>query len=161
MNMKKATLLFPLVLSACFPVVLPVVNPSDQAPNIYGTWRLQEVYSKAPKDEDAVFTINSSDHGFSAVSACHKVSGRYVTADQQSFTVRGLKSDAQCGANEPEAKLTDALAKVRHYRFVDRDLELLNEKGDVILMGKRLLTERTHSQADEDKTAYLQDARRN
>lgn len=34
--MKKTVWLLPVLLSACFPVVMPVANPIDQAPNVYG-----------------------------------------------------------------------------------------------------------------------------
>ncbi|WP_146135153.1 hypothetical protein [Neisseria iguanae] len=45
-------------MPACFPVVIPVDNPLDEAPNIYGVWRLSDVGGYSPYDPNAIFTIN-------------------------------------------------------------------------------------------------------
>ncbi len=159
--MKKTALLLPLLLSACFPVVIPVANPLDKAPNIYGAWRLSDVGGYSPNDPNAIFTINNSDDGFSAVSECMKVSGRYNVGGNHALTFNQIQADNQCTENVVERHLPSELQNVRSYRFHSRHLELLNEQGRVVLVGKRLRTEKAVGQADSGETPYLLDARRN
>lgn len=159
--MKKTALLLPLLLSACFPVVIPVANPLDEAPNIYGAWRLSDVGGYSPNDPNAIFTINNSDDGFSTVSECVKVSGRYGLGSSHMLTFNQIQTDNQCAENVAERNLPQVLHNVRSYRFNSRHLELLNEQGRVVLVGKRLRTEKAKGQADLGNTSYLLDARRN
>lgn len=158
--MKKTSILLPLLLTACFPVVMPVANPLDQSPNIYGAWRLSDVGGYSPADPNAVFTINSSDDGFSALAECNKVSGRYVAGAENMLSFNEIQADNQCADNAAERRLPEQLRNVRSYRFNSRHLELLNDQGQVVLVGKRLRSERAEGVSTSGETSYLQDARR-
>lgn len=158
--MKKTAFLLPLLLSACFPVVLPVANPMDEAPNIYGTWRLSDVGGYAPHDANAVFTLNNSDDGFSAASECAKVSGRYSVENHHTLTFNQIRTEGRCDPDLAESHLPERLRDVRSYRFNARHLELLNEQGRVVLVGKRLRSEKAAGASTSGEIMYLPDARR-
>lgn len=160
MNMKKTVWLLPVLLSACFPVVMPVANPIDQAPNVYGAWHWDDIDSRALNDTEARFVLNNSDDGFAAVSACNQVSGRYTLGEGQALSFNGLKENNTCAADLPEKSALPVLQSVRSYRFNGRNLELLNESGRVVLSAKRLRNEGAVGQANSGETAYLNDARR-
>lgn len=158
--MKKTAFLLPLLLSACFPVVFPVTNPLDDQPNIYGAWRLAEINHRAPSDTNAVFILNSSDSGFTAVSECHQVSGEYTSGDKHSLRFGKMQSKNSCGAEIPERNLVQGLENVRFYRFNQRQLELLDDQGKIVVTGKRLRGERSVGRSDSGGKPYLSDARR-
>ncbi|WP_416191377.1 META domain-containing protein [Neisseria sp. CCUG12390] len=158
--MKKIVFLFPLFLSACFPVVVPVTNPMDEAPNIYGAWRLNDVGGFSPNDPNAVFTVNNSDDGFSVISECAKVSGRYSIGENYALMFNQMRADNRCEENVAERRLPQELGNVRSYRFNSRHLELLNEEGRVILLGKRFRNEKSAGPSTSGETLYLLDARR-
>lgn len=158
--MKKTVILLPLLLSACFPVVIPVVNPMDEAPNIYGAWRLNDVGGYAPHDPNTVFTVNNSNDGFGVASECAKVSGRYGVGSNHALTFNQIRTENQCTENVAEHRLTEELHNVRSYRFNARHLELLNEQGRVILAGKRFRNEKSIGLSTSDGVLYLPDARR-
>lgn len=153
-------LLLPLLLSACFPVVLPVANPSDAAPNIYGAWRVNDIGGYAPADTETVLTINSSDDGFRLTAACHRVGGHYVLKQDGALSFGGLRFEGRCEGDEAEQYAGRYLNSVAAYRFNGRHLELLNAGGKVVLSGRRLRDERPAGQSDSGDTAYLNDARR-
>lgn len=158
--MKKTALLLPLLLSACFPVVMPAANPMDETPNIYGAWRLRDIGGYAPADPNALLTIHNSDNRFSAFSECGKVSGRYAVAANQALSFHEIRVEGKCADNAAERHMQHNLHAVRAYRFNARHLELLNEQGRVVLAGSRLRSERTENHAS-GRPLYLQDARRN
>lgn len=159
--MKKIACLLPLLLSACFPVVMPVANPMDEEPNIYGAWRLRDVGGYAPHDANAVFTVNNSDDGFSVVAQCGKVSGRYSTGGNRTLAFGEISTEGQCAPNLAESRLPQELRNVHGYRFNGRHLELLDGQGRVVLAGRRLRSEKAAGASTSGETMYLPDARRN
>lgn len=159
--MKKLTLLFPLVLSACFPVVFPVVNPADKEPNVYGSWRVGDVENFAPADLNAVITINNSNQGFSFVAECKKVVGRYTLGESSLVRFGEIRGEGRCADGAAENKLESVLAAARSYRLEQNQLELLDAQGTPILVGKRLRSERSYGASDSNEVSYLKDARRN
>ncbi|ASK26967.1 META domain-containing protein [Neisseria chenwenguii] len=158
--MKKIAILFPLILSACFPIVYPSKVQGNHAPEFQGAWRVNAIGGSLPTDPNAVFTINTTDKGFKAVSECNKVFGEYA-AEGKNLTFGVLTTQGVCKDKMLEKNFAGLFQSVRSYRLRDGRLDLLDDQGSVVIQGKRLSNERPMSRSAAGEPFYLADARRN
>ncbi|MDO5639647.1 MAG: META domain-containing protein [Neisseria sp.] len=139
--MKSAALFLPLLLAACVvPVAVPVPNNSAPSQQIYGQWQLTALARQSIHTPQTVLSIYSVNPQFSAQTDCNQIFGHYsLQADTQAISFSNIASTRMaCEKMDIERGLGQVLPQVRGYRFEGRRLKMLDDKGNVLLQGKRV-----------------------
>ena len=139
--MKPVALFLSLLLGACLvPVAVPVPGSSTPAQQVYGQWQIIGLAGQNVREPQAVLSIYSVNPQFMTHTDCNQIFGHYqLDADTQALSFSNIASTRMaCEKADIEQLVGQVLPQVRQYRFDGRRLEMLDERGVVVLEGKRV-----------------------
>jgi len=143
--MKHPLFIRPLLLLACCVLLLtacikPTPNltaPAENANPLRGTkWQLVSLEQQEALAAAAV-TVEFSDDALTGSAGCNTYSAAYQLRDQTIMIGGAAATRKACADEQQMAQETtyfEALATVTQFQLVDKQLELRNEQGEVVMV---------------------------